>query len=281
MGSAGLRPVVIGRRFAVEPAPISPAASVRMRQSPAASDASAAARDYSKSGRRGAHRRRARRAPGARTRPAWRHGRAGVRTSRPCWMRNGSYTSSTVSVCSLTLMASVDRPTGPPPNCWHRAREDRPVDLVEAALVDAEHAPGRPGPSRRRCGRRRAPRRSRAPGAAGGWRCAACPASGGRSPTAPSSSMRTPRMPAARTHDGLELAGVVVVEAGDEAEAVAQRAGDQPRAGGGADQREPRQASGGWTRPRGPCRRRCRAGSPPSPGRGSPRRRGTGGGSRR
>ena len=36
-------------------------------------------------------------------------------------MRNGSYTSSTVSVCSPTLMASVDSPTGPPPNRSHSA----------------------------------------------------------------------------------------------------------------------------------------------------------------
>ena len=38
--------------------------------------------------------------------------------------------------------------------------------------------------------------------------------------------------------DGLEVGGLVVVEPGDEAEAVAQRAGDQAGAGGGADQRE-------------------------------------------
>ena len=36
--------------------------------------------------------------------------------------------------------------------------------------------------------------------------------------------------------DGHELVEVVVVEAGDEPEAVAQRAGDQAGAGGGADQ---------------------------------------------
>ena len=41
--------------------------------------------------------------------------------------------------------------------------------------------------------------------------------------------------------DGLQLVGLVVVEAGDEAEAVAQRAGDRAGAGGGADQREPGQ----------------------------------------
>ena len=41
--------------------------------------------------------------------------------------------------------------------------------------------------------------------------------------------------------DGLEVVGVVVVEPGDEAEAVAQRAGDEAGAGGGADEREPGQ----------------------------------------
>jgi hypothetical protein len=41
--------------------------------------------------------------------------------------------------------------------------------------------------------------------------------------------------------DGDEVVGVVVVEAGDEPEAVAQRAGDEPGAGGGADEREARE----------------------------------------
>ena len=70
----------------------------------------------------------------------------GVRASRPCWMRNGSYMSSTVSGCSPTLMASVLSPTGPPANCLQMAREDGAVDLVEAALVDPEHAAGPRGP---------------------------------------------------------------------------------------------------------------------------------------
>ena len=39
-------------------------------------------------------------------------------------------------------------------------------------------------------------------------------------------------------HDGLEVVGLVVVEAGDEPEAVAQRPGDQAGAGGGPDERE-------------------------------------------
>ena len=54
----------------------------------------------------------------------------------------------------------------------------------------------------------------------------------------PPASITTPRMPAARADDGLEVAGGVVVEAGDRAEAVAQRAGDRARAGGGPHQGE-------------------------------------------
>ena len=60
-------------------------------------------------------------------------------------------------------------------------RQDGPVDLVEAELVDPEHGQAVVGGGRRRWCRRRAPRRSRAPGAAAGWRCGACPGPGGRS----------------------------------------------------------------------------------------------------
>ena len=41
--------------------------------------------------------------------------------------------------------------------------------------------------------------------------------------------------------DGVEVAGAVVVQPGDEAEPVPQRTGDEPGAGGGAHQREPGQ----------------------------------------
>ena len=50
--------------------------------------------------------------------------------------------------------------------------------------------------------------------------------------------------------DGDEVVGVVVVEAGDEAEAVAQRAGDQTGAGGGTDQREAREVEADRSRRR-------------------------------
>ena len=89
---------------------------------------------------------------------------------------------------------------------------------------------------------------------------------------APSASTCTPRIPAARVTMSTRSSGVVVVEAGDEPEAVAQRTGDRARAGGGADEREPRAGRAGSTGPRGPCRARCRSGSPPWPGRGPPRR---------
>ena len=71
-------------------------------------------------------------AAGVATRPR------GVRSSSPHWRRNGSYTSSTVSGASPTATASVPRPTARPANVRHSAVEDRPVDLVEAELVDLE-----------------------------------------------------------------------------------------------------------------------------------------------
>ena len=76
---------------------------------------------------------------------------------------------------------------------------------------------------------------------------------------------------AARSRIATRSLGLVVVEPGDEAEAVAQRAGDQAGAGGRADEGEARAGRGGSSAPTGPCRSRCRAGSPPSPGRAPPR----------
>ncbi len=58
---------------------------------------------------------------------------------------------------------------------------------------------------------------------------------------APDGSTVTPRMPAARTTMLSRSTGGVVVEPGDQAEAVAQRAGDEAGAGGGADEGEPGQ----------------------------------------
>ena len=55
------------------------------------------------------------------------------------------------------------------------------VQVIEALLVDAEHIQRPVGESSPRRARRLSPRRNPAPGAAGGWRSAACRASGGRS----------------------------------------------------------------------------------------------------
>ena len=59
--------------------------------------------------------------------------------------------------------------------------------------------------------------------------------------SAPSGSSGTPEDARGALDDRDEVGGVVVVEAGDEAEAVAQRAGDETGARGGADEREARQ----------------------------------------
>ena len=58
---------------------------------------------------------------------------------------------------------------------------------------------------------------------------------------APSASSGTPRIARRALEDRDEVVGLVVVEAGDEAEAVAQRAGDQAGARRRADEREARQ----------------------------------------
>ena len=59
--------------------------------------------------------------------------------------------------------------------------------------------------------------------------------------SAPSRASGTPRMRAAAVDDRDEIGRLVVVEAGDEAEAVAQRTGDEAGARGRADEREARE----------------------------------------
>ena len=108
-----------------------------------------------------------------------------------------------------------------------------------ADRLRAYRAPRPPPP--RRCARRRAPGRSRAPGAAAGWRCAACRASAARCAAPRRRRSRTPRMRGGALHDALQVLDVVELQPLHDAEAVAQRRGQKPRAGGGADQRERRQ----------------------------------------
>ena len=152
-------------------------------------------------------------------------------------MRNGSYTSSTVSGCSPTLMATVDSPTGPPPNCSQTvtrmarstlsspssstpnvarpSRADGEVDRAVAPdLGEVADAPQQPVGDA-----------GRAPGPTGdlgraGYVDLHAEDAGGA------------------LHDGRQLAGRVVVEPRHEAEPIPQRPGDQPGAGGGPDEGE-------------------------------------------
>ena len=138
-------------------------------------------------------------------------------------------------------MASVREPDRTAAEPLADRREDGAVDLVEAAVVDAEQrqAVVRGGdrsivPSPRTSAKSRTRRSSR-------LAMRGVPRDRRAISHAASASMATPRMPAARRDDRLELVVGVVVEPGDEAEAVAQRPGDQPGAGRGADERERRQ----------------------------------------
>ncbi len=152
-------------------------------------------------------------------------------------MRKGSWTSSTVSVGSATLMARVDSPTGPPPKRRHRASStarsvlSRPRSSTAKTSSPAWAAarstvPGAPDvgvvahPAQQAVGDA-----GRAPGPPGDL-------AGAGGVDVDLEDLGRPH------HDGLEVLGLVEVEAGDEAEAVAQRTGDQPGAGGGADEGE-------------------------------------------
>ena len=152
-------------------------------------------------------------------------------------MRNGSYTSSTVSGCSPTLMATVDSPTGPPPNCSQTVTRMARSTLSSPSSSTPNVA--------RPC---RATARSTVPS----------PRTSAKSRTRRSSRLAMRGVPRARPaisaapgvvdrhaedagrplDDGRQLAGRVVVEPRHEAEPVAQRPGDQPGAGGGADEGE-------------------------------------------
>ena len=92
--------------------------------------------------------------------------------------------------------------------------QDRPVDLVEAELVDVEERECLVGDrAGDRC-RRLAPRRSRGRAAATGSRCAACPGPGARSRWRRRARARRPGCRAARSMMATRSVGLVVVEAG-------------------------------------------------------------------
>ena len=62
----------------------------------------------------------------------------GVRCRKPSWSRYGSYTSSIVSGSSPSVTASVESPTGPPPNFAEHGLEELAVGALEAELVHLE-----------------------------------------------------------------------------------------------------------------------------------------------
>ena len=137
-------------------------------------------------------------------------------------------------------MASVESPTGPPPKWSQMAREDLAVEAVEALVVDLEEVER---------------------GARGVGVDVATPVDLGEVAHALEQAVGDARGAAGALGDrararGLDLdaqhargadddagevAGAVVLEPVLEAEAVAQRRGQQPGAGGGADQREGRE----------------------------------------
>src|SRR5215207_824660 len=118
--------------------------------------------------------------------------------------------------------------------------EDRPVHLVEPALVDLEQGEGGAG---RRCAHGAVAAHFGVVAHAleetvGDTRCAA--GSAGDLPCA----LRLERYSedaGGALEDRDQILGLVVVEAGDESEAVAQRARDEPGAGRGAGEREARE----------------------------------------
>ena len=173
-------------------------------------------------------------AAGVATRPR------GVRARKPSRTRNGSATSSTVSRSSPTATASVESPTGPPPNRRQRASSTARSSRSRPELVDLVEVEGGVGdvagddavgahlgvvadPAQQPVGD---PRGAARPGGDLGG------AVGGRA--------STPSSPAERCTIVSSSCGLVELQVGGEAEPVAQRAGQQPGPGGGADQGERR-----------------------------------------
>src|SRR5690606_32066563 len=162
-----------------------------------------------------------------------------VRTRKPCWIRYGSITSSSVPRSSDSDAASDSTPTGPPSK-WpmmvlssRRSSSSKPsgstLSMAMAACATLVDAPAGPDlgvvthPAQQAVGDAR--RAARAAGdLAGAIRFAV--------------DAQDPRRTA---HDPGQLLGRVELQALDDAEAVAQRRGQQAGAGGGADQGERRQ----------------------------------------
>ena len=149
--------------------------------------------------------------------------------------------SSMASFSSLIAAARVPRPTGPAAEFLDDRLQQPAIDLVESALVHLEQRRARRAPPSDVIARRRAPARSRAPAAAAGSRCAAC--RGLRRAISPRGlavdrHAENPRRP---PHDLPHVGLGVEVQPLHDAEAAAQRRGEQAGARRGADQREPLQ----------------------------------------
>src|SRR6186997_164092 len=162
----------------------------------------------------------------------------GVRWRNPSWSRYGSYTSSIVSGSSPSETASVDRPTGPPPNLWAIAdRSSRSMRSSPASSTSSKSSAS----------------------------CAtsivtAPPKDAVRHPRGPARAARNlvgclvrdldPEDPGRAAHDRRQLGLLVVAEPERHAEAVAKRCRQEARSRRRADEGELRQVQGERPRPR-------------------------------
>ena len=144
--------------------------------------------------------------------------------------------------------------------------QDEAVDLVETRVVDFEDCKRRDRRFPRRRRHRRGRRRSHAPGAAVGWRCAAYPGCDDAMAAAPSGDLNIEDAGRPR-HDRQQVAAFVVVEPCHVSETIPQRWRHPADPGGGSDQGERREIESRISALPGPCRPRCRVGSPPWPDR--------------
>ena len=139
------------------------------------------------------------------------------------------------SLIAAAMAVDADRPAA-------ELVDDRPqqlaIDFVEAVLVHLEQLQRGVRDVEGDGARRRAPARSRARGAAAGWRCAACRASAARSRPRRASSIGTPRIRADRRTISSRSRSRVELQPVHDAEARPQRRRQQARARRRADQRE-------------------------------------------
>ena len=148
--------------------------------------------------------------------------------------------SSIVPLSSPVAAASVSMPTGPPPYFSNQRQQELAIHPIKAGLVDLEFLERVSRESPGRLSRPLRPLRSRARGAASGWRSWECHASGARSRRHLRTQSHAENLGAA-LQDTDQFVGRVVREVRQHAEAIAQRRGQQTRPRRRADQREARQ----------------------------------------